>query len=258
MRGNSRRHAIDAPVLGVGDVWEMDRKKPSTLTKLLVVAVFILVIALLGYNASGGSVMAAKAFVIYMLAVVAIVLAREGIKDWFKVRDEAERKRIEDLELERAKELGFDVIDKMTGKEFEKIVAKVLEYQGFVTRITRHSGDFGVDIIAERVDRGRFAIQVKRQTSPVSRRAISDAVAGKFHYSCDKAAVVTSNYFTESAKSLANSTGCRLVDRDRLATWLDSFQGKPESVCVEDSNSGALISYMQCRSNPVKMASFTD
>jgi restriction system protein len=114
-------------------------------------------------------------------------------------------------------------VDHMNGLEFEAYVCRLMEGQGYKVENVRGSGDFGVDITATR-NGIRYAVQVKRQQSGVSRRAISDAVAGKYHFNCDAAMVVTNNYFTSGAKKFAKSTGCELVDRDILADWIVAFQ----------------------------------
>ena len=109
--------------------------------------------------------------------------------------------------------------DKLDGTAFEKFVADLLTRRGYRVRHTGKSGDLGVDLIAEKAPY-RFAVQVKRQTNPVSRHAVSDAVAGKAHYNCNAAMVVTNNLFSQGAHDLAKSNGCKLVDRNVLADWL--------------------------------------
>ena len=124
--------------------------------------------------------------------------------------------------------LRLSDIDNMTGIHFEHYVAKLLQHQGFSTRVTVGSGDFGVDVIAEK-DLLKYAIQVKRQAKNVSRRAVSDSVAGKIHYRCNAAMVVTNAFYTAGAKELAKSTECRLVDRDELTKWILSFQASEQT-----------------------------
>lgn len=114
-------------------------------------------------------------------------------------------------------------IDNMSGLEFEEYIARLLRYMGYKVENIKASGDFGVDIVAKKQDE-TYAIQVKRHSYPVSRRAISDAVAGKQHYKCDKAMVITNNYFTKDAIALANSCECILIDRDTLSKWIADFQ----------------------------------
>lgn len=127
-----------------------------------------------------------------------------------------------DIDKELAK------IDKMEGIEFEHYVAKLLKHQGFQTEVTSGSGDFGVDIVASKPPL-KYAVQVKRYSKNVSRGAVSDAVGGKEHYSCNAAMVVTNASFTAKAQELAQSNKCRLVDRAELRKWIISFQQESAS-----------------------------
>jgi len=110
-------------------------------------------------------------------------------------------------------------IDRLDGTAFEGFVANLLTRRGYRVEQTGKSGDMGVDLVAEKAPY-RFAVQVKRQSQPVSRRAVSDAVAGKAQYRCNAAMVVTNHYFSMGAQQLARSNGCKLVDRNTLADWI--------------------------------------
>ncbi|GEM_PF-1293631 len=131
-------------------------------------------------------------------------------------------------EIERKyKELQIANIDMMTGIEFEHYLQVLLSHRGYSVRVTKASGDLGVDLIATG-NNDKFAIQAKRYDSKVSRSAISDAVAGMRPYGCNRAMVITNNYFTPDAVKLAQSTGCILIDRDTLANWIIEFQTQPQ------------------------------
>ncbi|MBI4675131.1 MAG: restriction endonuclease [Chloroflexi bacterium] len=119
----------------------------------------------------------------------------------------------------RAKPIRRVDFDRLDGTAFEEFVADLLTRRGYRVRHTGKSGDLGVDLIAEKAPY-RFAVQVKRQAQPVSRHAVSDAVAGKAHYNCNAAMVVTNNTFSQGAHDLAKSNGCKLVDRNVLADWM--------------------------------------
>ena len=107
--------------------------------------------------------------------------------------------------------------------EFEEYVAKILDHRGYTTKVVGQAGDMGVDVIA-RKGAEKYAIQVKRYSKPVSRTAVSDAVAGQAYHGCNAAMVVTNNYFTKGAKALAQSTNCQLVDRETLAKWIADLE----------------------------------
>ncbi len=120
----------------------------------------------------------------------------------------------------RLRAIRMSNIDHMNGIEFEKYVAWLLTERGYgFVEVTKGSGDFGVDILAT-YSGIKYAIQVKRYSSNVSRQAVSDAVAGKPYYLCTGAMVVTNSFFTKQAKSFAASVNCELVDRDILVSWI--------------------------------------
>jgi restriction system protein len=123
------------------------------------------------------------------------------------------------LESRRATVLKSSAIDRLDGTAFETYVETLLKQRGYRVQHTGKSGDLGVDLIAEKAPY-RFAVQVKRQSQPVSRHAISDAVAGKAHYKCNAAMVITNNLFSPGAQQLARANGCKLVDRNVLADWM--------------------------------------
>jgi restriction system protein len=124
---------------------------------------------------------------------------------------------------EKLRAIRIANVDSMNGIEFEQYLRRLLTSQGYSVKGTPGSGDLGVDLVAER-DSDRVAIQVKRYNTKVSRRAISDAVAGMRHYRCNRAMVITNNRFTTGAEVLARSTGCTLVDRDALTQWIVALQ----------------------------------
>jgi restriction system protein len=115
-------------------------------------------------------------------------------------------------------------IDSMSGVEFEQYLKRVITHKGYIVSTTRVTGDLGVDLVASG-NGNKFAIQAKRYNNKVPRTAVSDAVAGMHHYGCNKAMVITNNYFSPGAIELAKSTGCILIDRDMLAKWINEYQG---------------------------------
>ena len=70
-------------------------------------------------------------------------------------------------------------VDMMDGQEFEYYCADLLKSQGFLeVEVTRASGDYGVDILAEK-DGVTYAIQCKCYTAPVGVKAVQEAYAGQ-------------------------------------------------------------------------------
>jgi HJR/Mrr/RecB family endonuclease len=132
--------------------------------------------------------------------------------DWVvqeRERQDEERKRQETWEqIQQA-------IDVMEGREFENYVAERLRQVGWTVEATSATGDFGVDLIAEK-DGRRVAVQCKRLSHAVGVGAVQQVVSGGSHHNCFRTAVVSNQEFTEPAKQLARTHNCQLVGR----AWL--------------------------------------
>ena len=108
------------------------------------------------------------------------------------------------------------LIDELEGHDFEYYCADLLRNGGYQNvRVTRASGDFGVDILAER-DGITYGIQCKRYDGPVGVHAVQEAYAGRDYYGCMVGAVMTNQYFTEPAVELATKLKIMLWDRDYI------------------------------------------
>ena len=121
------------------------------------------------------------------------------------------------INLYTKKEDLLDKIDCMNGQDFELfLINKLLPLDGYINiNGTSYTGDFGVDIIAEK-NGIKCAIQCKRFNNKVSTNAIQEIVAGRKHYKCDKAIVITNSYYTKNAKELAFDNKVELLNRDYI------------------------------------------
>ena len=106
-------------------------------------------------------------------------------------------------------------IDGMSGLEFEKYVAKLLSKLGYTSIKLTEEYDYGVDIIATK-DGIKWGIQVKRYSYIVKAEAVRQVVTALKKYNCDRAMVITNNYYSQTAKELARVNSCRLIDRESL------------------------------------------
>lgn len=105
-------------------------------------------------------------------------------------------------------------LDIMQGHEFEYACADILRANGFKNvEVTRGSGDFGVDVLAEK-NGIKYAIQCKCYSHKLDNKPIQEVIGGLACYGCTKGAVMTNQYFTEPAKELARINGVELWDRD--------------------------------------------
>ncbi len=105
--------------------------------------------------------------------------------------------------------------DYMTGNDFEQFCTLVLQGNGYTTRVTPTSGDFGVDIIAEQSGI-TYAIQCKCYSSDIGVDAVYQVAGGMKYYHANLGIVLTNRYFTRQAQELASGIGVVLWDRDSL------------------------------------------
>ena len=111
--------------------------------------------------------------------------------------------------------------DTLEGHEFEYYCADLLREKGFIdVEVTRGSGDYGADILAEK-DGVTYAIQCKCYTAPIGVKAIQEAHAGRDYYDCMVGAVLTNQYFTEPAVEAAKKLKILLWDRGYLESMLE-------------------------------------
>ena len=99
---------------------------------------------------------------------------------------------------------------KASGEEYERYVAEKLEEKGFYNvRLTPSSGDYGVDILAEKGG-VKYAFQCKRHSHPVGVKAVQEIYAGCRKYGMEQPVVVSNTRFTPHAKTLADDLGVSL------------------------------------------------
>lgn len=118
----------------------------------------------------------------------------------------------------RAHGRDFDVMD---GHDFEYYCADLLRKRGFQeVEVTRGSGDYGIDILAER-DGVTYAIQCKCYGDSVGVKAVQEAYAGRDYYDCMVGAVLTNQYFTQPAVEAAKKLKILLWDRGYLESMIE-------------------------------------
>lgn len=109
----------------------------------------------------------------------------------------------------------------MEGHDFEYYCAELLRSRGFLeVEVTRGSGDYGVDILAEK-DGVTYAIQCKSYSGPVGVKAVQEAYAGRDYYDRMVGAVLTNQYFTKPAVEAAKKLKILLWDRGYLETMIE-------------------------------------
>jgi len=105
--------------------------------------------------------------------------------------------------------------------QYEELCAEVMRLMGYDVRLTKASGDQGVDVVA-RKGAVTIAMQCKLYTSPVGNKAVQEVYAGKKFIEADLAVVVSNQEFTGSARQLAQALNVFLLHHSQLQ---DAFGG---------------------------------
>lgn len=163
---------------------------------MIIVAIFVLPIMAIVYLVKG---------IIYLIALA----SNENAK-------RKEEKKYKDLLNTNIQEQLIKV-DNLEGLQFEKYIGELLKKIGFKNVIvTKGSGDFGADIIAEK-DGNKYAFQCKRFSSTIGPKPIGEVLRGMNKYKCNKGVVITNNYFTNQAIQEAEVSNVELWDRDKIS-----------------------------------------
>jgi hypothetical protein len=106
----------------------------------------------------------------------------------------------------------------LDGIDFEHWCAARIEAQGWAVRVSKSTGDQGVDIEAMRGGK-TVAVQCKRYQQPIGNKSVQEAFTGMTHYSADLAVVIGTGGFTKAALDVAASSGVILLDAENISEF---------------------------------------
>jgi len=105
--------------------------------------------------------------------------------------------------------------ESLSGHEFEQELANLLNRAGHKSKVTRASGDEGVDILCQMEDE-TVVFQCKRYQGSVGPAVLREMVGAMVHFSADRGVVATTGYFTEGAVDFADDKNVELWTLDDI------------------------------------------
>jgi hypothetical protein len=111
-------------------------------------------------------------------------------------------------------------IDRINGYEFERVLKELFQKMGYQVIHTPLSKDQGADLIVEKFNE-KTVIQAKNCQDNVTNKGVQEVFTAKEHYKAQRAIVISSSGFTQSARDVARTTNVILWDRSILSTMLD-------------------------------------
>lgn len=98
----------------------------------------------------------------------------------------------------------------LSGHQFEKEIASIYEAYGYEVRLTKGSGDGGIDIFLIN-DGERYGVQCKNYHGAVGPAAVRDLYGAMRHEELDGGIFIASSGYTKGAKEFAEGKPIRLL-----------------------------------------------
>ncbi len=98
----------------------------------------------------------------------------------------------------------------LSPEQYEQFCAVLLQNSGWNASLTKKTGDFGADILAEKNGQ-KIVVQCKQWSKSVGIKAVQEAHTALSHYRAHIAIVVTTTGYTSAARELAQNAGVRLL-----------------------------------------------
>ena len=143
--------------------------------------------------------------------------------DLIRIEKEVELERFENSltgDQASGKWITINDIDSISGYDFERILKSLFQKMGYQVIHTTLSNDQGADLIVEKFG-VKTVVQAKNWQNNVTNSGIQEIVAAIKHYNAQRAMVISSSGFTQSARELAQSNNVVLWDRSILSSMLD-------------------------------------
>lgn len=127
-------------------------------------------------------------------------------------------------ETENEKSIRIRKVEELLNIEpykFEYVCADLLKRQGYEeVKVTKRSNDKGVDIICKK---GfiKYVVQCKRYSNPVGSQDMQMFIGAMRNAEADKGIYITTSKFTREAQLMASTNNIELVDKLKLAEWIE-------------------------------------
>ncbi len=158
-------------------------------------------------------------FLFLLLPLIAIL----GSIAWIFITDanvkkEAEQKR-KQSEAAIQKAIGLNKACELDPIQFEALVGEVFRRMGYQVRMTKTTGDDGIDLWLTK-DQNTEIVQCKRYKGNISVRAVREFYGVIIDKTVHKGYFVSTGNFTMPARRFAEGKNLQLIDGAELSEWL--------------------------------------
>ncbi|MFT3908055.1 MAG: restriction endonuclease [Ferruginibacter sp.] len=159
-----------------------------------------------------------------------------NLSDLINLEEEEEDEVILIDETKRIKRIITDIYNdnsialSIQPREFEEVVAELLNSQGFKVELTKQTRDNGYDIIAIKYLDSHNPIKFLVECKRFSKQKVGVEIIRSFSHviaseKANRGIIVTTSYFTLDAKKMQKETPYLLDyrDKDKLMEWIDQY-----------------------------------
>jgi restriction system protein len=151
-------------------------------------------------------------------------------------RREAERAQSEEQrrQAERAKEeerrklQTVEDLNRLSGSQFEALIASLFKKDGYVVRHCGGSGDKGIDLFLD-IAGTKDVVQCKRWKSDIGSPVIRDFYGAMMHANARHGFIITTATFSASTRAFARGKPISLISGSDLLRWIDGTYSSRDS-----------------------------
>ncbi|MCK5590667.1 MAG: restriction endonuclease [Candidatus Pacebacteria bacterium] len=117
------------------------------------------------------------------------------------------------------RKIDLEEINSMDGFDFETLISDLLGEMGFIVEQTKKTADGGIDINAyseEPIISGRYVVQCKRSSSPISEHVVRDLYGVMTAEKANKGILITNSSYTPASIKFAKGKPIELIEGTQL------------------------------------------
>ena len=162
----------------------------------------------------------------YCSSCTAII--QEEARRVYAQRQAEERERVEEQrrQRERAEEEArrklrtLDDLHKLTGSQFEELIASLFKRDGYAVRRCGGSGDEGIDLVLE-LSGTKDVVQCKRWKADIGSPVVREFYGSMMHANARHGFIITTASYSQSARAFALGEADFAYFRPDLLHWID-------------------------------------
>ena len=138
-----------------------------------------------------------------------------------RARAEEQRRQREHAEEEARRRLRtLEELQRLTGSQFEELIASLFQRDGYSVRRCGGSGDEGIDLILDLSDT-KDVVQCKRWKSDIGSPVVREFYGSLMHANARHGFIITTASFSQNARAFALGKPISLIAGRQILRWID-------------------------------------